>query len=36
MPALETLAAKDSEFLLIREVAPILGADPQKIRCQAQ
>ena len=24
------------EFLLIREVAPVLGADPQSIRCQAQ
>ena len=36
MTALETLAAKDSEFLLIREIAPILGANPQTIRCQAQ
>lgn len=26
----------DREFLLIREVAPVLGADPQSIRCQAQ
>lgn len=24
------------EFLLISEIAPVLGADPQAIRCQAQ
>ncbi len=24
------------EFLLISEIAPLLGADPQSIRCQAQ
>lgn len=35
MTPLETLAAKDAEFLLIREVAPLLGANPQSIRCQA-
>lgn len=33
---LQDIEAVDREFLLISEIAPILGANPQTIRCQAQ
>ena len=33
---LQDIEAIPREFLLISEIAPLLGADPQTIRCQAQ
>lgn len=36
MTTLQTLADTPREFLLISEIAPVLGVNPQTIRCQAQ
>lgn len=33
---LQDIEAVDREFLLISEIAPLLGTNPQTIRCQAQ